>query len=112
MDPPWVALKDDELLQMRICDLGLRIDGSPLEPRIAELYAELGARGLALEPPCYLGDEWFSPVPTPAIAIPFYLAHPRLEELELRQMMEVEGGNPAQCQRLLRHECGHAFDHA
>jgi Putative zinc-binding metallo-peptidase len=112
VDPPWVALKDDELLQMRICDLGLRIDGSQLEPRIAELYAELGARGLALEPPCYLGDEWFSPVPTPAIAIPFYLAHPRLEELELCQMLDVEGGTPAQCQRLLRHECGHAFDHA
>ena len=112
MDPPWVALKDEELLRMRICDLQLRIEGSPLEARIEQLYAELGLRGLALRPPCYLGDEWFSPVPTPAIAVPFYLAHPRLEQLELSQMLDVEGGNPSECQRLLRHECGHAFDHA
>ncbi len=107
-----MALKDDELLRMRICDLGLRIEGSQLDGRIAQLYAELAARGLTLQPPCYLGDEWFSPVPTPAIAIPFYLAHPRLEQLELSQMLDVEGGSPAQCQGLLRHECGHAFDHA
>ncbi len=107
-----MALKDDELLQVRICDLGLRIEGSPLEARITQLYAELEARGLPLRPPCYLGDEWFSPVPTPAIAIPFYLASPRLEQLELHQMLDVEGGSPTECQRLLRHECGHAFDHA
>jgi hypothetical protein len=107
-----VALKDDELLRSRICDLQLRIAGSPLEPRIAQLYAELDARALPLHPACYLGDEWFSPVPTPAIAIPFYLAHPRLEQLELHQMLDVEGGHPDECQRLLRHECGHAYDHA
>ena len=67
---------------------------------------------LPLHPACYLGDEWFSPIPTPAVAIPFYLAHPRLEQLELHQMLDVEGGNPSDCQRLLRHECGHAYDHA
>ncbi len=112
MEPSWVALKDDELLKVRISDLGLRIEGSPLEARIAQLYAELDLRGLPLHPPCYLGDEWFSPIPTPAIAVPFYLAHPRLEQLELHQMLDVEGGNPIECQRLLRHECGHAYDHA
>src|SRR6185503_6337358 len=46
------------------------------------------------------------------IAIPFYLAHPRLKPLELHQMMEVEGGTAEWCQMLLRHECGHAVDHA
>jgi hypothetical protein len=112
VDPPWASLKDDELLLHRICDLGLTIAGSELEPRIATLYGELDARGLTLHPPCYLGDEWFSPVPTPAIAIPFYLAHPRLKALELHQMLEVEGGTPEWCAKLLRHECGHAFDHA
>jgi len=65
-----------------------------------------------LRPECYLGDEWFSPEGVPAIAIPFYLAHPRLKLLELHQMLEVEGGTPEWCQRLLRHECGHALDHA
>jgi hypothetical protein len=48
----------------------------------------------------------------PAIALPFYLAHPRLKTLELHQMMEVEGGTPEWCAQLLRHECGHAIDHA
>jgi hypothetical protein len=109
---PWFSLKDDELLQKRICDLGVRIPGSELEGRIAQLYDELGARGLAFRPACYLGDEWFSPAGAPAIAIPFYLAHPRLKTLEMHQMLQVEGGTPEWCQQLLRHEGGHAIDHA
>jgi hypothetical protein len=111
-EPVWVALKDEEILAMRICDLGVRIEGSELEPRVREIRDELSARGVSLKPDCYLGDEWFSPQGVPAIAIPFYLAHPRLKTLELHQMMEVEGGTPGWCQRLLRHECGHAIDHA
>ena len=110
--PAWVALKDDELLAWRICDLGVRIAGSELEGRIAQLQDELAARGLAFRPACYLGDEWFSPAGVPAIAVPFYLAHPRLKALELHLMLEVEGGTPEWCQKLLRHECGHAIDHA
>jgi hypothetical protein len=112
VDPSWAALRDEELLSLRIRDLGVAIEGSELEPRVTRLYAELEARGLGLRPPCYLGDEWFSPDGVPAIAIPFYLAHPRLKQLELHQMMEVEGGTPEWCAQLLRHECGHAFDHA
>jgi hypothetical protein len=111
VDPPWASLKDEELLPMRIRDLDVRIEGSKLEPRVAQLHADLGARGLSVRPPCYLGDEWFTPTGVPAIAIPFYLAHPRLELLELHQMMEVEGGTPDWCDQLLRHECGHAIDH-
>ncbi len=110
--PAWVALKDEELLAVRICDLGLQIEGSELEPRIGQFCEDLAARGVTLRPDCYLGDEWFSPEGSPAIAIPFYLAHPRLKALELRQMLEVEGGTAEWCQMLLRHECGHAIDHA
>jgi hypothetical protein len=105
-------LRDEELLALRIRELGVRIEESKLEARVAKLYGELEARGLHLRPPCYLGDEWFSPEGVPAIAIPFYLAHPRLEQLELSQMMDVEGGTADSCAQLLRHECGHAFDHA
>ncbi|HLG98068.1 MAG TPA: putative zinc-binding metallopeptidase [Bryobacteraceae bacterium] len=112
IEPAWVALKDDELLKWRICDLRVSIAGSELEPRIQQLYDELATRGLSFRPECYLGDEWFSPEGVPAIAIPFYLAHPRLKALELHQMLEVEGGTPEWCQQLLRHECGHAIDHA
>ncbi len=110
--PAWVVLKDEELLQKRICDLGAKIPGSELEGRVAQLYEELAARGLAFRPACYLGDEWFSPEGVPAIAIPFYLAHPRLKALELHRMLEVEGGTPEWCLQLLRHESGHAIDHA
>src|SRR5229473_8559987 len=108
----WHALKDEELLALRICDLGVRIEQSELEARIGQFYGELAARGVALRPDCYLGDEWFSPEGVPAIAIPFYLAHPRLKALELRQMLDVEGGTAEWFRMLLRHECGHAIDHA
>jgi hypothetical protein len=112
MEPAWAALTDDELLKLRVCDLHVRVEGSELEARIAKLYGELESRGLSLRPACYLGDEWFSPAGSPLIAIPFYLAHPRLKSLELHEMLEVEGGTPEWCEQLLRHECGHAIDHA
>jgi hypothetical protein len=111
-EPQWHALKDEELVKLRICDLGVTIEGSELEPRVGQFYSELSTRGVSLRPDCYLGDEWFSPEGVPAIAIPFYLAHPRLKLLEIHQMMEVEGGTPEWCLMLLRHECGHAIDHA
>jgi hypothetical protein len=112
LEPPWVKLSDQELLALRLCDLGLKVAGSEVEPRVEQLYKELDQRGLPLKPQCYLGDEWFSPEGVPAIAIPFYLAHPRLKTLELRQMLEVEGGTAQSCMMLLRHECGHTYDHA
>jgi hypothetical protein len=112
MEHSWATLPDEELLKLRISDLGVRIEESELEPRIAELYQELETRGLSLKPVCYLSDEWYSPEGSPMIAIPFYLAHPRLKALELHQMLEVEGGTPEWCQQLMRHECGHAYDHA
>jgi hypothetical protein len=105
-------MKDDELLKLRICDLHVRIAASDLEPRVQQLDDDLAARGLVFRPICYLGDEWFSPEGVRAIAVPFYLAHPRLKALELHQTLEVEGGTPQWCQQLLRHECGHAIDHA
>lgn len=111
-EPAWVALKDEELLALRICDLGVQIGGSELEPRIAQMREELSARGVAIQPEVYLGDEWFSPEGSPAIAIPFYLAHPRLMRLERRFMREVEGGNRNWLMRILRHEAGHAIDSA
>lgn len=108
----WANFSDDELLKLRICDLRVRIEGSELEPRVAQLFRELDSRGLPLKPQAYLADEWFSPAGSPLIAIPFFLAHPRLKQLELRQMLEVEGGTHEWCLQLLRHECGHAYDHA
>src|SRR5579862_3256966 len=110
--PDWAALSDDKLLDVRLCDLGLTIAGTELEQRIAQVNAELDARGLAFRPHYWLSDEWFTPDSVPGVAIPFYLAHPRLAKLELTQMLEVEGGDPVSCLRILRHEVGHAFDNA
>ena len=64
------------------------------------------------EPHFWLSAEWFSPDGVPGVAIPFYLAHPRLEKLERTQMLEVEGGTEAWCLKILRHEAGHAIDNA
>jgi hypothetical protein len=111
-EPGWAGLSDEQLLGLRICDLKLRIPGSELESRIQTFYRELDDRKIAFKPVCYLGDEWFCPEGTAAIAIPFFLAHPRLKKLEERMMMEVEGGTEIWCLRLLRHEMGHVMNHA
>jgi hypothetical protein len=111
-DPAWVDLPDEELLQVRICDLGVRIEGTPLEERIERLFAEMDYRGLRFRPHFWLSDEWFSPDGIPGVAIPFYLAHPRLARLERKQMLEVEGGSEEWCLKILRHETGHAVDTA
>ena len=106
------SLDDDELLDCRICDLKLKIEGTVLEQRVEELHRELKARDLRFKPHCWLSSEWFSPDGIPGIAIPFYLAHPRLIRLERKQLLEVEGGSHVECIKILRHEAGHAIDTA
>ena len=107
----WSDFSDDTLLDVRMCDLPLAIEGT-LAERTAQLKQELSDRGLRFPLHFYLSDEWFTPDGATAIAIPFYLAHPRLEKLEEAQMLEVEGGEYEWCMRILRHEAGHAIDNA
>src|SRR5437879_3467270 len=109
---PWVRLSDEQLLSKRFCDLRLSIRRSPLAAHVRRLYADLERRGIALRPHVWLSEEWFSPDGVPGIAVPFYLAHPRLERLERRIMREAEGGNTRLLLRILRHEAGHALDNA
>ena len=103
---------DERLLEMRLCDLDLRIERTPLAWAVRRLYAELDERGIRFKPHLWLSSEWFSPDGIPGIAVPFYLAHPRLLRLEAKKMLEVEGGTEASCMRILRHEAGHALDTA
>ena len=110
--PVWAGWTDDKLLDVRVCDLGVTINETPLERRIADLNQELEARGIRFRAHFWLSDDWFTPDGVPGVAIPFYLAHPRLARLELSQMLEVEGGTKAWCMRILRHEAGHAIDNA
>jgi len=108
----WASWDDERLLDLRLCDLDVRIEGSDLEARIAELSNELETQGIRFRPHFWLADEWFCPDGVPGIAIPFYLAHPRLARLEQSQMLEVEGGTREWCLRILRHEAGHALENA
>ncbi|MEZ6137832.1 MAG: putative zinc-binding metallopeptidase [Pirellulaceae bacterium] len=105
-------LSDEALLDMRMCDLGLAIPGTIVEERIEQLYEELSERGISFRPHCWLSDEWFSPDGVPGIAIPFYLAHPRLIRLERKMILDVEGGTQDWCMKILRHEAGHTIDTA
>ena len=97
---------------MRFCDLKLSIQRAPLARHVRRLYADLERRGIEFRPHVWLSEEWFSPDGVPGIAMPFYLAHPRLERLERRIMREAEGGDPRLLLRILRHEAGHALDNA
>src|SRR4051812_49144070 len=110
--PDWTTFSDEKLLEVRMCDLKLTIEGTEVEGRIAIIDKELEARGLRFRPRYWLSDEWFTPDGVPGVAIPFYLAHPRLAKLELAQMLEVEGADEVSCLRILRHEVGHALDNA
>src|SRR5438046_3070345 len=108
----WVSLSDQELLERRISTLGLRLEGTTLEPLIKQLYDELSAKGLLFHPPCHIGDEWFVSVGIPAIFVPFFLVNDRRRALERTMMLEVEGGTKDWFMKLIRHEAAHAYNYA
>ncbi len=113
MEPAdWASLSDQELLERRISKLGLRLEGTTLEPLIRQLYDELSAQGLVFHPPSHIGDEWFVPIGIPAIFVPFFLVHDRLRALERTMMLEVEGETPEWFMKLMRHEAAHAYTYA
>ncbi len=110
--PPWAAWPSERLLDMRLCELGVKIPGTVLERRIRRLHEELDRRGILVRPHFWLSDDWFTPDGMTGIAVPFYLAHPRLIRLERKMIGEAEGASEEWCMRLLRHETGHVVDHA
>lgn len=106
------TLPDAELLQLRLCDLPVRLGRSRVSRAMTRLRRELRARGIRFAPHVWLAEEWFSPDGVPGFAVPFYLAHPRLARLERAMTGQVEGGNSNWLMRILRHETGHAIDNA
>ena len=108
----WASLSDDELLEKRISQLGLKIEGTELDRYVRQLYDELSQKSLTFHPPCHVGDEWFCPVGIPAIFIPFFLVHDRLRKLEKNMVLEVEGETADWFMKLIRHEAGHAYSYA
>ncbi|HET9766766.1 MAG TPA: hypothetical protein VFS60_07955 [Thermoanaerobaculia bacterium] len=95
-----------------IRDLGLTIEGTPLQPVVDEFLAEVHRLGLAVRPRPYLSTEWGVPFGTVAIAIPFYLASPELTALHEERTAFVEGTDRADVLRYLRHEMGHVVNYA
>jgi hypothetical protein len=92
--------------------LKLELAGTPLEPIVAEFQREVRERGIRVQPRCYLSTEWGVPFGTIALGIPFYLARPDLLELHGKEVGHVEGTDPTDILRYLRHEMGHVVNYA
>lgn len=103
---------EEDLLNLRVCELPLSLAGTWLEECIGELYQELESKEICFKPPCYLADEWLTPDKEPVIGVPFFLAHPALIKLEKKMVLDAEGASRPWCMRLLRHEAGHAVNYA
>jgi len=98
------------LLDTRIRDLGLKLEGSAAEKFVQQLYRELEQKRIAkFRPACYLTDEWGCPSGEPVIGIPFYLARPDLAQIE-KEHNDLEDAR--EIMMYLRHEAGHAFNYA
>jgi len=46
--PAWAKFSDEKLLDMRMCDLGLKFEDTPLVKFRDQLYGELAERGLRI----------------------------------------------------------------
>ena len=99
-----------ELLHTRVCDLGLKIEDSPLEPFTKRLEREFEAKGIEFRPSFYLTDSWGCPDRVPLIGVPFYLADKRLARIEEEQTGEIE--DDLMVMMLMRHEAGHTMSYA
>lgn len=111
-EPWWADRSREELLDLRFCELRIDVPRTTLGERVDTLGQELERAGLRFRPYVWFSTDWFTPDGFTGFAVPFYLAHPRLVRLERNQMFDVEGGTHDSCLKLLRHEAGHALDHA
>jgi hypothetical protein len=117
MDTPVSAAKapshESKLWSTPLRDLGLKIEGTALEPVIAEFHRELEAAGIRkVRPHFYLTTDWVVHDDTIAIGIPLYLARPDLTALHAEQEGHLEGVGRAELLRYLRHEMGHVMNYA
>jgi hypothetical protein len=98
------------VLGKKVSELGLRVEGSPVESYVRQLYEDLDRRGFKkFRPVCYLTDEWGCPDQQPVLGIPFYLADPKLRKIEKAvDALETD----RQVMMYMRHEAGHVFNYA
>jgi len=115
--PPGAASTTQEksqepvpVVNTRICDLGLKLEGSEVEKFVQQLHRELEEKKIKkFKPQCYLTDEWGCPSGEPVIGIPFYLARKDLAQIEADHN-DLE--DRREIMKYLRHEAGHAFNYA
>ena len=99
-----------QLLPVPIKQLGLRLEGSPIERYVEQLFSEMDAKGLKhFRPAFYLTSEWGCPSEEPVIGVPFYLADRRLGAIE-SAVNDLE--HEREIMMYMRHEAGHAFNYA
>src|SRR5437868_283133 len=67
--PEWQSWSNDAILDLRMCELGLKIKDTQLQPRIDQLNRELHRAGIAFRPHVWFSDKWFTPDGVPGFAI-------------------------------------------
>jgi hypothetical protein len=108
-----MVFSEHTLASTPIRDLGLKLEGTPIERTVEKLIEEIRAAGLTkLTPRVYLSTEWGVPFDTVAIAVPFYLASPELTRIHAERAGHVEGADADDVMRYLRHEMGHVVNYA
>lgn len=106
-----VDTQEQGLLSKKINELALKIDGTPVERLIFQLYQELEMAGISIKPKTYLSDGWGCPDRVPVIGIPFYMVDSKLCSLK-SQLTGIEAEDDTEVMMILRHEAGHAFNYA
>lgn len=101
----------EDLLKISLCEIkyGNKL---PFSSLLSQLQQELKAKQIKLKPHVWIGDEWFCPDSISGFAVPFYLLHPTLTQLERQLIGYAEGSNPRWFMKLARHEMGHAMENA
>jgi hypothetical protein len=98
-----------KLLATRICDLGLRPEGT-LAECVEQVIGELHDRGITFVPAYYLGDDDFWTADRAvSVNVPWYLANPTLWRLVNDHLFEY---TREEVLMYLRHEAGHAINYA
>ncbi|MCB0421378.1 MAG: putative zinc-binding metallopeptidase [Bdellovibrionales bacterium] len=100
------------LFHQKFRDLSFDWQGTPIAAAVARLFYELEMAGLSFRPSIDIGEEWYVLEGTTTIVVPFYLTDSKLTLLERQMVGTAEGAGAQNMMRYLRHETGHAIEHA
>ncbi len=107
----WENLPDEEIRKIPLKRLGLQKNDLLFKKEWKKFSRELPAKKISFLPHYWISTEWFCADGISGIAIPYYLFHPKLLELE-KKNGAPEGTSSKEFLKLLRHEMGHVIDNA